>query len=165
MRRHREPTHVAASQPRGARRIHSESAGKLPELAACPRCQATYRNGRWTWEASPVGSYALECPACERIASDDAAGELRIAGKFAVAHRDEIEGCLRNVEAREKSEHPLKRIMSIRDEGAELVVRVTDAKLVSQLGHALEKAYDGDLELPATTVEKADLARVRWRRD
>ena len=165
MRRHREPTHVAASLPRAARRIHTESAGKLPEFAACPHCRASYRNGRWTWETPPVGSYALECPACERIASDDAAGELRIAGRFAATHRDEIEGCLRNLEAREKSEHPMKRIMSIRDEGADLVVRVTDAKLVTQLGHALEKAYDGDLELPATTAEKETLTRVHWRRD
>lgn len=165
MRRRRKPTHVGSSLPRAARRIHSETAGKRPELAGCPRCRASYRKGRWTWEAPPADAYALECPACVRIASDAAAGELRIAGGFAAAHREEIEGCLRNVEAREKSEHPLKRIMSIRVDGQDLVVRVTDTKLVSQLGHALESAYDGKLVLPATTADKSSPARGHWQRD
>jgi len=165
MRRQRETTHPAASTPRGNRRIHEESAGKLPELAGCPECQASYRNGRWTWEAPPIGSYAHVCPACEQIARDDAAGELRLEGRFLAGHREELEGCLRNVEAREKSEHPLKRIMSIREDGAALVVRVTDAKLVHQLGHALSKAYDGELELPGTTADRSSAARGRWRRD
>ena len=165
MRRQRESTHTAASVPHSARRIHEESAGKLPELAGCPCCQASYRNGRWTWETPPIGSYALECPACKRIATDDPAGELRVEGKFAASHRDEIEGCLRNVEARERAEHPLKRIMSIRDEGGAIVVRVTDAKLVTQLGHALASAWDGELVLPKTTADQSPFARASWRRD
>ena len=165
MRRQRESTHTAANAPHNARRIHEESAGKLPEVAACPRCQASYRNGRWTWETAPTGFYALECPACKCIAADDPAGELRLEGKFATAHRDEIEGCLRNVEERERAEHPLKRIMSIRDEDGGVVVRVTDAKLVTQLGHALASAWDGTLVLPRTTADKSSFARASWRRD
>jgi len=165
MRRQRESSHPAANAPRNTRRIHEESAGKLPELAGCPRCKASYRNGRWTWETPPIGSYALECPACKQIEADDAAGELRIGGLFALAHRGEIEGCLRNVEANERSEHPLKRIMSIREDGEDLVVRVTDAKLVTQLGHALENAWDGVLVLPRTTSDRSSPARGSWRRD
>lgn len=165
MRRHREPTHPAASVPRGNRRIHQEPAGKHPELAACPRCQASYRNGRWTWEAPPRDAYALVCPACQRIDADDAAGELRLEGRFVAAHRDEIEGCLRNVEARERDEHPLKRIMSIREDGPSVVVRVTDAKLLIQLGHALASAWDGNLALPPTTADQSSFARASWRRD
>lgn len=165
MRRQRESNHPAASLPRGARRIHVESGGKLPELAGCPTCGASYRNGRWTWQTAPIGSYSHACPACERIARDDAAGELRIEGAYAATHWSEIEGCLRNLEAREKSEHPLKRIASIREDGAARVVRVTDAKLVTQLGHALERAHDGDLELPKSSADRDAFARARWRRD
>lgn len=165
MRRQRESTHSAASTPRGNRRIHEEREGKHPELAACPQCRASYRNGRWTWEAPPVGSYDLLCPACEQIREDYAGGELRLEGAFVAAHRDEIEGLLRNVEEREKSEHPLKRIMSIRPDGDAVVVRVTDAKLVTQLGHAVDRAYNGALELPPSTAEQSELARGRWRRD
>ncbi|MFO0691877.1 MAG: BCAM0308 family protein [Myxococcota bacterium] len=165
MRRHRESDHAAASGPRTTRRIHEERAGKLRELAGCPTCHASYRNGRWTWEAPPIGSYAHVCPACEQIAKDDVGGELHLAGDFLSAHRGEIEACLRNVEEREKREHPLKRIMSIRDEGGAVVVRVTDPKLVIQLGHALERAYDGELQLPATSSDRSSPARGHWRRD
>lgn len=165
MRRQRESDHAAASAPRTTRRIHDEPAGKLRELAGCPTCQASYRNGRWTWETPPIGSYSHVCPACDQIAKGDAGGELHLAGAFLAAHRAEIEACLRNVEAREKREHPLKRIMSILDEEDEVVVRVTDPKLVIQLGHALERAYDGKLELPATTADRSSPARGRWRRD
>lgn len=165
MRHHRAPDHSAASTPRTTRRIHDEAAGKLPELAACPDCGASYRNGRWTWQTAPIGSYAHRCPACEQIARDDAGGELRLSGAFLAAHRGEIESCLRNVEAREKGEHPLKRILSIREEEGEVVVRVTDPKLVVQLGHALERAYDGRLELPATSADRSSPARGRWWRD
>jgi hypothetical protein len=165
MRRQRDPSHPAANAPRTTRRIHEESPGKLPELAACPRCHASYRNGRWTWEVPPLGSYTLECPACERIADDDPAGELRLSGRFVKAHRSEIEGCLRNVEERQRAEHPLKRIMSLREDGTDLVVRVTDSKLVTQLGHALESAWDGDLVLPKTTADRSSPARGTWHRD
>jgi len=165
MRRQRESDHPAASKPRSPRRIHVEAPSKLPELAACPRCGASYRNGRWTWETAPAGSYAQTCPACERIARDDADGELALSGRFLAAHRAEIEGCLRNVEAHEKAEHPLKRILSMRDEDDTLVVRVTDAKLVRSLGHALERAWDGELALPPTTADASSPARGRWHRD
>lgn len=165
MRRQRESTHPAATTPRGNRRIHEEREGKHPDLAACPRCGACYRSGRWTWDAAPVGSYELTCPACEQIEEDYAGGEFRLEGAFVAAHRGEIEGLLRNVEEREKSEHPLKRIMSIREDAGALVVRVTDAKLVTQLGHAIDRAYNGKLELPPTSAEQSELARGRWHRD
>lgn len=165
MRRQRDPNHPAANAPRPNRRIHDETHGKLRELAECPRCHASYRNGRWTWETPPIGSYALQCPACERIAAADPAGELRLSGSFVDAHRDEIEGCLRNVEERQRAEHPLKRIMSLSEDGSDLVVRVTDAKLVAQLGHALESAWDGVLVLPKTTADRSSPARGTWHRD
>lgn len=165
MRRQRQTTHSASSQPRSPRRVHTESRKKLPELARCPECEASYRGGRWTWERAPIGAYAYECPACRQIAADDAAGELRLSGAFVPRHRDELEHCLRNAEAHEKREHPLKRILSIRGEGAELVVRVTDAKLVTQLGHALASAYDGELVLPRSTADRSSPARGSWRRD
>lgn len=161
----RSSRHPADTQPRPSRRIHQEGAGKLPELAGCPSCGASYRNGRWTWQTAPIGSYELECPACVRIAAGDAAGELRLSGRFAADHWGEIEGCLRNVEEREKREHPLNRILAIGPDGDGFLVRVTDARLVTQMGHALERAYDGRLELPATTADRSSPARGRWHRD
>jgi NMD protein affecting ribosome stability and mRNA decay len=165
MTRHRSKTHSGSGQPRPARRIHKDTEGKLPEPAACPKCGASYHNGRWTWKTAPVGSYEHVCPACERIEADYPAGVLHIGGAFAAAHRDEILGLLRNVESAERDDHPLNRIMNIEDEESGLLVSVTDANLTESLGHALERAYAGQLERPPTTSEKENLVRVRWTRD
>lgn len=165
MRRQRSSTHPAAGKPRPSRRIHEEPPGKLPELAACPRCGASYRDGRWTWKSAPAGAYEHVCPACERIASDYPAGVLHVEGSFVAAHRGELLALIRGVEERERDEHPLKRVMDVTDEGTGFVVTVTDAKLAQSLGRALKKAYAGHLESPPSTSEKQNLVRVRWARD
>jgi hypothetical protein len=165
MRRKRSATHPAAKTPRSSRRIHEEPPDKLPELAGCPRCGASYRNGRWTWKTAPAGSYEHVCPACERVAADYPAGVLQVEGAFAASHRDDLIGLIRNLEERESAEHPLKRIMAVTDEGAGFVVTVTDAKLVETFGRALKKGYEGRLERPPTTSEKPNRVRIRWSRD
>jgi NMD protein affecting ribosome stability and mRNA decay len=165
MVRRRSPIHPAARTPRPARRIHEEGPDKLPELATCPDCRASYRNGRWTWTPAPADAYETVCPACERIAADYPAGVLELEGDFVSGHRDELRGLLQNLEERERTEHPLKRIMAIQDEGASVVVTVTDAKLARSLGQALHRAYEGQLEQPPTTSDVENLVRVRWRRD
>lgn len=165
MRRKRSPTHPAAGTPRSAHRIHEETPGKLPGIGVCPRCEASYREGRWTWETAPAGAVEQVCPACERIATDYPAGVLHVGGGFAASHRDELVGMLRHIEERERGEHPLKRIMAISDEDGGFAITVTDAKLVESFGRALQRAYEGRLEHPATTSEKQNLVRVRWTRD
>jgi NMD protein affecting ribosome stability and mRNA decay len=169
MRRKRSSTHSAASKPRSARRIPDESPGrprgKAPELAACPGCGASYREGRWTWKSAPAGSYEQTCPACERIADGYPAGVLHVGGDFVAAHRAELIGLIRHVEERERAEHPLKRVMAIEDEGDGFVVKTTDAKLAASLGRALRKSHAGRLVQPKTTAEKGNLVRVHWARD
>ena len=167
MARQRSTPHPAARTPRPSRRIHEEGSEKLPELAVCPDCQASYRKGRWTWQSAPADAYPHICPACERIASDYPAGVIHLEGGFVAAHRDELLGLLQNIEERERAEHPLKRIMASTDEAAGFAVTVTDAKLARSFGTALHRAYEGHLELPDTadTADNENLVRVRWRRD
>lgn len=168
-RRKRGATHPAAHQPRPSRRIYDEaparSRGKLPELATCPSCGACYLEGRWTWQAAPVGAYEARCPACERIEADYPDGVVHVSGAFALAHSDEIEGLVRNVEQRERAEHPLKRVMSIEGQEDGLLVKTTDAKLAQSIGRALHKAYGGELEDPGTARDRENLLRVTWTRD
>jgi len=168
MSRERSKTHPAAHQPRPPRRIHEPapgSAGKLPELAGCPDCGASYRNGRWTWEKPPVGAYEHVCPACQRVADDDPAGVLYVDGAFVADRRDELVALVRHVEERERSEHPLKRIMAIVDEGPGFRVTLTDGNLARSCGRALDSAYEGRLEQPPTTADPGNTVRVRWTRD
>jgi hypothetical protein len=90
---------------------------------------------------------------------------LDVEGGFAALHRDDLIGLLRNIEERERTNHPLKRIMSIEPKEDGFVVETTDGKLAHALGRALRKAYDGQLEQPQTTADKENLVRVRWVRD
>ena len=169
MRRKRSSTHPAASQPRPPRRTRARAngaaCGKLPTVTACPTCGATYREGRWTWQAAPADAREQTCPACERIAERYPAGVLRVEGAFAARHRDDLIGLLRNVEERERSRHPLKRIIKIATRRNGFVAETTDGKLAQSLGRALHKAYAGELEHPPTTAEIENLVRVRWMRD
>lgn len=164
MARQRSTTHPAARTPRPSRRIHEEAPGKLPELAACPKCHASYRNGRWTWKLAPADAYEHLCPACERIASDYPAGVIYLEGAFVAAHREELDNLLHNIEERERAEHPLKRIMAIADEDTGFSVTVTDGKLAQSFGQALQHAYEGQLEQPPPS-DPENLVRVRWSRD
>jgi NMD protein affecting ribosome stability and mRNA decay len=164
MARERSKTHPAAHTPRPARRIHEEGPDKLPELAACPECHASYRNGRWTWKLAPADAYSHICPACERIASDYPAGVIQLEGDFVATHREELMGLLRNIEERERAEHPLKRIMATTDEAKGFSVTVTDGKLAQSFGQALHHAYEGQLEQPGTSAPE-NLVRVHWTRN
>jgi hypothetical protein len=165
MRRNRSSTHPAARQPRPARRVPPRPATKLAAVTACPKCGASYRAGRWTWRPAPADAAERLCPACQRAADRYPAGVLSVEGAFAAAHRDDLIGLVRNVEERESSTHPLKRVMAIRKKKDGFVAETTDGKLAQALGRALKKAYAGQLEHPPTTADKGNLVRVRWRRD
>ncbi len=165
MSRKRSKAHEAAATPRPPRRTHEEPPGKLREIAACPDCGASYREGRWTWKTAPADAYPHVCPACERIAKDHPEGVIHVQGAFVASHGDELIGLIRHVEERERTEHPLKRVMAIEEEEGGLVVTLTDGSLASSLGRALHKAYGGDLDQPGTSAEQDALVRIRWSRD
>jgi NMD protein affecting ribosome stability and mRNA decay len=167
--RERSKTHPAASQPRVDRYADSGQGdpyrmpGKLPDPSVCPTCKAAYHSGRWTWDPAPVDAERHQCPACRRIADDYPAGIVTLRGSFLAEHGDEIRNLLHNVEAREKQNHPLKRIMAIDAEGEQgLVVKTTDARLARGLGEALHHAYQGELDYDFHQVE--NVVRVSWSR-
>ncbi len=135
---------------------------KLPDPTACPECGAMYRDGRWTWGAPPMDAHEALCPACHRIRDDYPGGALSLAGDFLRQHCGEILGLARNVEEREKAEHPLKRIMRVEDEGAEVRVATTDPDLARAIGEAVRHAYQGELAYHYT--EETNFLRARWRR-
>ena len=136
---------------------------KLSEPTVCSRCKAVYKEGRWTWAGvpNPTGSSTL-CPACERIRDGYPAGEVHITGDFARAHRDEILARVRHVEEREKAEHPLQRLMDIKQEPDTVVITTTDVHLAHAIGTALHDAFKGELHAP--WQQKGDLMRVKWSR-
>ncbi|QSA95676.1 BCAM0308 family protein [Methylococcus sp. EFPC2] len=139
-----------------------KSKSKLPEPAVCPDCGAIYRHGRWQWGEAEAGAHQETCPACHRVRDKCPAGFLTLGGEFLLTHKDEILHLVHNQEAREKAEHPLKRIIAIETEGDGLTITFTDPHLARGVGEALHHAYQGQLDFRYQEEER--ILRVNWLR-
>ena len=137
---------------------------KLPSPCVCPQCGAVFCDGRWQWvDAVPKGAPKETCPACHRSNDKFPAGEIILSGAFLTSHRDEILGLVRNTQEDQNAEFPLSRIIAIVDSGDTTVVTTTDIHLPRRVGHALEHAYKGKLDVHYK--EEEYFVRVRWHRD
>lgn len=130
----------------------------LPDPSVCPDCEATWRDGRWTWRDGPADAPRIRCPACARIRKGHPAGYVRLQGRFQKSHRDELDALIHDVETRERGEHPVNRIMQIREEEGDLVITTTEPHLARSIGSAIESTYQGELRLD---YEEGAL-RIRW---
>lgn len=139
-----------------------KSKRKLREPSVCTGCGAVYGHGRWSWETSPADAQETMCPACHRIEDQVPAGFLTLSGEFLAQHREEIIGLIQNTEAREKAEHPMKRIMAFEDAAGQLQVTFTDPHLARNVGTAIAHAYGGELDYAYQKNEHQ--LRVTWAR-
>ena len=139
-----------------------KSKRKLPEPTVCPDCKAVHHQGRWTWGASPASAHEMLCPACQRIRDRYPAGYVTLSGGFLRDHSQELLGLIRHVEAREKAEHPLKRIIDLADENGSTVITTTDIHLARSIGDALFHAYEGKLDYHY--AEESNILHVSWER-
>lgn len=128
----------------------------------CPGCKAVLQEGRWHWADTPAGAADLTCPACQRIHDDFPAGYVTLKGEYLSTHRDEVLHLVRNHETREKTEHPLQRIMKITDTEEGILVTTTDVHLARGIGDALHHAYHGKLDYHYNPEQT--LLRVQWER-
>lgn len=135
---------------------------KPPSPVVCPDCRAVFQRGRWVWAQEPGKAAAHVCPACLRIRERQPAGYLYLRGGFVAEHRKALLRLLSNEEAEEKSRHPLQRIMQIRDAEGGLEVTTTDVHLARRLGEALQRAFQGALDIRQQAGEY--LVRVYWQR-
>lgn len=136
----------------------------LAGTAHCPGCGAYFHAGRWSWQRE-AGSQpeTVTCPACRRIAENDAAGNVTLSGGFVKAHREDLLNLVRNTEEMERKEHALERLIKISDEGDKVMVSTTGTHLANRIGHALQAAYDGAVSY--TYTENETHLDVAWERD
>ncbi len=139
-----------------------KSRGKLQEPTVCGGCGAVYLDGRWSWTAAPKGSRKAVCSACRRVADRFPAGRIEIGGEFFMKHRDEVLRLVRNVEATEKKERPLERIMAIEDDINQTVVTTTGIHVARRIGESLSRSYQGEFNFRYGAGD--DTIRVNWSR-
>ena len=135
---------------------------KLPEPTVCPQCGAVFEKGRWQWTNRPNDANEVTCQACHRINDAYPAGEVTLKGAFAVSHRREILGLVRNLEDKEKSAHPLNRIMDIAESDDEIIITTTDIHLPRRIGQALFNAFEGNFDFRYD--KEGYFIRVHWTR-
>ena len=135
--------------------------GKLPEPTVCPECGAIFQKGRWTWGTRPPDAHETTCPACHRIRDAYPAGILSLEGPVFEAHKEEVFNLARHQEAKAKGEHPLSRIIAIKEEGAGAEILTTDTHLPRQIGEALRHAYHGELDF--NYGDDSRLVRIHWK--
>ena len=144
----------------------------MTEPAVCQVCGDVYADRRWTRpdvdrqrENHPHfrAATAVICPACKRQADKIPSGYVHISGSFFAAHHDDITRLIHNEAERAAEDNPLARIMESKEEGGDhLTLTTTTEHLAQRLGHALEKAYDGDIRYDFSHENK--LAHVYWQR-
>lgn len=143
------------------------------EPAVCGGCGALYVNRRWAAANSKIGTKqqkewrpprATTCPACRQSRTGEPRGFVYLDGNFLSEHYQEIENLMRNEAARAAEVNPLARILDWKKgRRHKIIVTTTTEHLAQRLGHALEKAFAGDVHYDFSHENK--LARVSWRRD
>jgi hypothetical protein len=111
---------------------------------------------------SPAHAPVVVPCSCQRIHGRVPAGVVTISGEFLADHQQEILGLIHNIEAKEKSEHPLQRVMSLTQNDDSITVLLTDFHLTHAIVEALKSAYQGEAE--QQFVDKDGVMRASWKR-
>ena len=135
---------------------------KWREPCHCPDCGIIYHEGRWQQGVTAQDSTPHRCPACARIYDKVPAGFLSLSGKFFLDHKEEIMHLIINKEQKEKTEHPLERIMAIDETSQGVTIHYTGIHLTQGTGNALHHAYQGHLDIDHN--ERDGQIRVKWQR-
>lgn len=134
------------------------------EPTVCSECRVVFRGGRWQWLSEvPENGYRDVCPACQRTRDKVPAGILTLTGDFFQDHRAEMLNLIQNKVDEQNRQHPMKRLMAIEDQdNGSTVITFTDTHLPRGVGQAIERAYQGKLDIHYT--QEASLVRVYWER-
>jgi len=92
-----------------------------------------------------------------------AAGLVTLTGRFVAQHKAEILNQVRHIEQSEMADHPLHRIMKIKERPDSIEISTTDIHLPRRLGEALHRAHKGKLFLHY--CDETCFVRVNWTRE
>ncbi|MCU7936865.1 MAG: ATPase [Candidatus Thiodiazotropha sp. (ex Dulcina madagascariensis)] len=137
---------------------------KLPDPTLCQVCGAVFSGGRWQWrETLPEEAKETRCPACQRIHDRVPAGYLILKGDFFNAHRQEIMRLIHNHVEKQRTQHPLQRIIDTQTlASGDVEITFTEFHLPKGVGEAVRSAYQG--ELLVHYPDESGQVRVSWTR-
>lgn len=145
---------------------------KLAEPAFCEKCGSSYSHGHWITKGLAADSHRQKqwrpftpvlCPACKQIETGAVGGYVSLSGDFFTLHHEDIENLIENEAKRAAIDNPLARIMNQSQTDCEMKIETTTEHLAQRLGHAVKKAFDGDVEYHFSDENK--VTRVTWHRD
>lgn len=139
-----------------------QAKGKYKEPTVCGGCRAVFHHGHWTWATPPEGATEAQCPACHRIHDKQPAGYFTLSGTLTPSDREAVVRLIRNVEKREKAEHPLHRIIAIEQGANAMQVTTTDTHLPQRIGEHVTHAHKGTLDIVYGQDEY--VVRVHWQK-
>ena len=170
-KRHR-PLNKIALEEKGQRAARSTDVYEQlepKETAICKKCGMVHRNKRWFIDEAESGRLMEDstvnkiiCPACQRMADDNAAGIATFSGGYLLEHEDDILNTIKHIEATSRTKNPLGRIMEIKQEGDVLTISTTEDKLAQKLGREVYKAHKGELHYSWSHDQR--FVRVNWTR-
>lgn len=133
---------------------------KLAQGTCCPDCGVVFADGRWQWLKARQDAPRERCPACMRIHDQFPAGYINLTGAYIYEHRTELLAIVRNLELKERSEHPMQRIMKIEEDHDKMQITTTDVHLARAIGDALRRAHGGSLDVKYSADD--NVVRVVW---
>lgn len=161
----RKPVGSRSNSPPRQRRLQPKQQDpyanrqKAGDVLVCDECHVVGHGGRWFWGEPPAGTVRGGlCPACQRVRDRYPAGTLRVA-KVSAKELDDLLNLLRSVEAGEKQEHPLERIMAIDEIDGGLTVTTTGVHMARCLAGRLERQFHRQ---PKVHYGKDNDVRIEW---
>jgi hypothetical protein len=150
--------------------LQPHNAPKEPQV--CEDCHGVYLKRRWINAKEAItrltpaelsAAHTTTCPACKLIRAGKAGGYLHLMGAYLHTHTDEIEHLLKNEARRAAEDNPLSRIIGWQQDGDAITVSTTTDHLAQRLGHALQKAFCGEVKFNFSHENK--LTHVNWQRE
>jgi hypothetical protein len=121
-------------------------------------------NGGKKKHSHSQGPKSVVCPACRRQKDGEPGGFVHLEGAYLNERGEEIRHFLQKEAERAAEDNPLARIMRWEtDEKGRPTLATTTEHLAERLGHALDKAFKGEVRYDFSHENK--LAHVYWRRD
>lgn len=137
--------------------------GKLSEGTICITCGVVFSKGRWVWNYGGETNKEITCPACQRIKDGYPAGFITLSGAFFDENREEILNLTRNIESQQKEEHPMQRIIRIReDRDGATQIETTEVNLARRIGDSISRAYQGKYSFQY--ADRYKRIRIQWVR-